>query len=173
MYPKVLYLWYLFLSLSSPRRLQRRGSSTRIAGATAASPPTGCLPPLTPQPARKVAVCTPWAGGWVTTTTSAAFEAAKEAVYLRRLQSELGEIAPTACIPLHEDSQACIKIATNPCLAERTKHFDIKYHWLRNQVQNKAVELKYISTHDQIADLLTKSLGPRQHAKLRTLMTGM
>ena len=104
----------------------------------------------------------------------AAFEAAKEAVYLRRLQSELGEIAPTACIPLHEDSQACIKIATNPCLAERTKHFDIKYHWLRNQVQNKAVELKYISTHDQIADLLTpKSLGPRQHAKLRTLMTGM
>ena len=90
----------------------------------------------------------------------AAFEAAKEAVYLRRLQSELGEIAPTACIPLHEDSQACIKIATNPCLAERTKHFDIKYHWLRNQVQGKAIELKYIPTHDQIADLLTKSLGP-------------
>ena len=81
-------------------------------------------------------------------------------------------------VPRHIDGRIAavrrIKIATNPCLAERTKHFDIKYHWLRNQVQNKAVELKYISTHDQIADLLTKSLGPpRQHAKLRTLMTGM
>ena len=100
-------------------------------------------------------------------------EAAKEAVYLRRLLSELGESTPTACVPLHEDSQACIKIATNPCLAERTKHFDIKYHWLRDKVKEKAVELRYISTHDQIADLLTKSLGPRQHAKLRTQMTGM
>ena len=33
--------------------------------------------------------------------------------------------------------------------------------------------LKYINTHDQLADLLTKSLGPKQHAKLKTLMTGL
>ena len=32
---------------------------------------------------------------------------------------------------------------------------DIKYHWLRDKVKEKAVELRYISTHDQIADLLT------------------
>ena len=103
----------------------------------------------------------------------AAFEATKEAIYLRRLMSELGQMKPADTVTLNEDSQACIKIATNPCLAERTKHFDIKYHWLRDKVKEKAVELRYISTHDQIADLLTKSLGPRQHAKLRTQMTGM
>ena len=102
----------------------------------------------------------------------AAFEAAKEAVYLRRLQSELGEIAPTACIPLHEDSQACIKIATNPCLAERTKHFDIKYHWLREKVKAKQVKLTYVNTNEQLADIFTKPLGAMQHHYLRGKLTG-
>ena len=86
--------------------------------------------------------------------------------------SELGQMKPTDTVTLNEDSQACIKIATNPCLAERTKHFDIKYHWLRDKVKSKDVELKYISTHDQVADILTKSLGDRQHTKLRSLLTG-
>ena len=87
--------------------------------------------------------------------------------------SELGQIPPKKCITLHEDSQACIKIATNPCLAERTKHFDIKYHWLREKVKNGDVKLQYISTHDQLADIFTKGLGERQHSKLRALLTGL
>ena len=103
----------------------------------------------------------------------AAFEATKEAVYLRRLLSELGEIDAAECITLNEDSQACIKIATNPCLAERTKHFDIKWHWLRAKVADGTVVLRYINTHEQVADILTKSLGPRQHEKLKYKMTGM
>ena len=36
----------------------------------------------------------------------------------------------------------------------------------------KDVELKYISTHDQVADILTKSLGKQQHTKLRSALTG-
>ena len=87
--------------------------------------------------------------------------------------SELGQISPNKRIPLYEDSQACIKIATNPCLAERTKHFDIKYHWLREKVKKNDIELKYIRTTEQIADILTKGLGERQHTKLRTLLTGL
>ena len=87
--------------------------------------------------------------------------------------SELGQIPSSKCITLYEDSQACIKIATNPCLAERTKHFDIKYHWLREKVKKNDVELKYIRTTEQVADILTKGLGERQHTKLRTLLTGL
>ena len=89
----------------------------------------------------------------------AAFEATKKALYIRRLMSELGQIPSSKCIALYEDSQACIKIATNPCLAERTKHFDIKYHWLREKVKKNDVELKYIRTTEQVADILTKGLG--------------
>ena len=51
-------------------------------------------------------------------------------------------------------------------------YFDVKYHWLREKVKAKDVELKYISTHDQVADILTKSLGERQHTKLRSALTG-
>ena len=43
---------------------------------------------------------------------------------------------------------------------------------MRRQVKAKDVELKYISTHDQVADILTKSLGERQHTKLRSALTG-
>jgi hypothetical protein len=73
---------------------------------------------------------------------------------------------------LHEDSQACIKIAENPCLAERTKHFDIKYHWLREQIKKMDVKLSYINTHDQLADIFTKPLGFIQHNLLKNRMTG-
>ena len=69
-------------------------------------------------------------------------------------------------------SQACIRIAGNPCLAERTKHFDVKYHWLREKVKANKVELRYISTHDQLADIFTKPLGVMQHNHLKGRLTG-
>ena len=102
----------------------------------------------------------------------AAFEAAKEALYLNRLGQDLGVLPPNYCVPLHDDSQACIKIASNPCLAERTKHFDIKYHWLREKVKDKQITLSYINTHEQLADILTKPLGAGQHHYLRGKLTG-
>ena len=63
-------------------------------------------------------------------------------------------------------------IAGNPCLAERTKHFDVKYHWLREKVKANKVELRYISTHDQLADIFTKPLGVMQHNYLKGRLTG-
>jgi hypothetical protein len=68
--------------------------------------------------------------------------------------------------------KACIKIAETPCLAERTKHFDIKYHWLRKQIKKMNVKLSYINTHDQLADIFTKPLGFIQHNLLKNRMTG-
>ena len=77
-----------------------------------------------------------------------------------------------ALVPLHDDSQACIRIAGNPCLAERTKHFDVKYHWLREKVKANKIELRYISTHEQLADIFTKPLGVMQHNYLKGRLTG-
>ena len=102
----------------------------------------------------------------------AAFEAAQEALSLASLGQDLGVLPPNYCVPLHDDSQACIKIASNPCLAERTKHFDIKYHWLREKVKDKQITLSYINTHEQLADILTKPLGAGQHHYLRGKLTG-
>ena len=118
-----------------------------------------------------------WIPRTVATSTAeaeyiAAFEAAKEAVYLTRLGQDLDVLPPDYCVPLHGDSQACIRIAGNPCLAERTKHFDVKYHWLREKVKANKVELRYVNTHEQLADIFTKPLGVMQHNYLKGRLTG-
>jgi hypothetical protein len=105
---------------------------------------------------------------YLTTSTAeaeyiATYEATKEAIYLKRIGIDLGILDEDYAVTLHEDSQACIKIAENPCLAERTKHFDIKYHWLREQIKKVDVKLSYINTYDQLADIFTKPLGFIQH----------
>ena len=84
----------------------------------------------------------------------------------------VGVLPNDHCVALHDDSQACIKIAGNPQLAERTKHFDIKYHWLREKEKAKQVKLTYVNTNEQLADIFTKPLGAMQHHYLRGKLTG-
>ena len=59
---------------------------------------------------------------------------------------------------LHEDNQACFAISKNPERHARTKHIEVKYHFIRDLVENKLVELRYYKTADQVADIFTKLL---------------
>jgi hypothetical protein len=59
---------------------------------------------------------------------------------------------------LHEDNQACIAISKNPERHARTKHIEVKYHFIRDLVENGVVKLEYCNTVNQIADVLTKPL---------------
>jgi hypothetical protein len=90
--------------------------------------------------------------------------AAKEAVWLRRLLGELGQDThlPTA---LHIDNQSAIAIARNPEFHDRTKHIDVRYHFLRHKVEAEEIELPYVPTEDQIADVLTKGLVREKHER--------
>ena len=47
--------------------------------------------------------------------------------------------------------------------SQRPAHFDVKYHWLREKVKANKVELRYVNTHEQLADIFTKPLGVMQH----------
>ena len=49
----------------------------------------------------------------------------------------------------------------------KSKHIDMKYHYLRDMVQRKIVKLQYIATSEQVADILTKPLPLRQCVQLR------
>ena len=60
---------------------------------------------------------------------------------------------------LHEDNQACIAIAKNPERHARTKHIEVKYHFIRDLVENGSVKLTYCNTVNQTADMFTKPLA--------------
>ena len=65
-------------------------------------------------------------------------------------------IADTFSIPIAEDNQSCIAYASNRLLNARSKHIDIRHHFIREHVRSKLVKLTYIDTKDQLADILTK-----------------
>ncbi|CAN1248499.1 Retrovirus-related Pol polyprotein from transposon TNT 1-94 [Linum perenne] len=69
--------------------------------------------------------------------------------------------------PLLCDNTSAINMSKNPIHHSRTKHIDIKYHFLRDLVLQNVIDIKFISTHDQLADLFTKPLKSDQFIRLR------
>ncbi|KAI3669642.1 hypothetical protein L6452_40952 [Arctium lappa] len=61
-------------------------------------------------------------------------------------------------IPIYCDSTSAIAIANNPVLHSKTKHIDIRYHFIRDHVMNGDIELHFIPTDFQLADIFTKPL---------------
>nr|GEZ63955.1 retrovirus-related Pol polyprotein from transposon TNT 1-94 [Tanacetum cinerariifolium] len=61
-------------------------------------------------------------------------------------------------IPMYCDSKAAIDISYNPVQHSRTKHIDVRYHFIKEQVEKGIVELLFVGTEYQLVDLFTKSL---------------
>ena len=59
---------------------------------------------------------------------------------------------------IHCDNQSCIKLSMNLVFHDRSKHIEIPYHYVRDMVERRAIQLEYINTSDQITDILTKAL---------------
>jgi hypothetical protein len=77
----------------------------------------------------------------------AASDASKEAVWLRKLVFGLfGDKLETTVV--HCDNQSCIKLTENPIFHDRSKHIDMRYHYIRDLVQRKTVKLQYIATSE-------------------------
>lgn len=94
-----------------------------------------------------------------TSTTDAEYvavhDAGKEIVWIRRLLKEIGcnQNEPTT---LFCDSAAAEKLIANPILHRRTKHIDVKFHYIRELVKSGIIEIKHISSSRQLADIFTK-----------------
>ncbi|CAI7897058.1 unnamed protein product [Closterium sp. NIES-54] len=84
-------------------------------------------------------------------------QGAMEAIWLRRLLAELGHPQPNPT-PLFCDNQAAISLSHNAVLHGRTKHIEVKHHFIREAVEKGEIKLTYVSTKAQPADFFTKPL---------------
>ena len=82
--------------------------------------------------------------------------AAQELMWLRSFLKDLGYEQKTNI--LNEDNQGAIALSKNPDNHSRTKHIDVRYHYIRDLVEKKKVEVNYCPTNNNLADLMTKGL---------------
>ena len=111
-------------------------------------------------------------------TTQAEFvalaETAKQAIWLRSILRSLSFLSPDSPIQsatiILGDNEASIQLAMNPIAHSRAKHIDIKWFFLRDEVKAGTLSLRRVPTDDNLADILTKSLGPQKHLKFTRAM---
>uniref|UniRef100_A0AAV1UQR4 Uncharacterized protein n=1 Tax=Peronospora matthiolae TaxID=2874970 RepID=A0AAV1UQR4_9STRA len=95
-------------------------------------------------------------------------EVTQEATWLKTFMSKLGEEAGDDALTIYEDNQGAIALAKNPEFHKRTKHIDIRYHFVREKVEKNQVVLQYYPTQDMLADIMTKAIAAPQFTILRT-----
>ena len=86
-------------------------------------------------------------------------EMVKEVVWLRPILTALNAIDGDLPTTIFQDNQSTMSVATNQNHSRRTKHFQLKYHWVGELIAEEEIVLEYCNTHDMVADGLTKTLG--------------
>jgi len=87
----------------------------------------------------------------------------QEAMFLMKLVTFMCEIRNAdECVKIGVDNQGAIALARNPINQQRSKHIDVRYHFLRNAVANGVVELHYVPSSENVADVLTKPVTGRR-----------
>lgn len=66
------------------------------------------------------------------------------------------------------DNQSAIKLIRNPEFHKRSKHVDIRYHFIREKYMSQDIDLEFVPSKDQLADILTKILSKELFHNLRT-----
>jgi len=99
-------------------------------------------------------------------------EGAKLVAWARQLLSELGYPQPGPTV-VYEDNQATIKMVNNGNDKGRTKHIDVRFHYIREMIEQGQIKMEYKRTEDMIADILTKASEKSVFDKLRPALLGL
>ena len=89
-----------------------------------------------------------------------------QAVWMSRLIGELMSDEMTK-VKLLVDNQSAITLSKNPIHHNRTKHIDTRYHFVRECVEDKKIEIAFFWMEDQLADIFTKALGRQKFQEMR------
>lgn len=97
----------------------------------------------------------------------AACEAVKGLVWINRLVKEINNDIEYDQPTVYVDNQSTIRLVKNPEFHKRTKHIDVRYHFIREKFEENLFKLQFIGTEEQYADILTKPLPKDRFEKLR------
>ncbi|MCO5592024.1 hypothetical protein L7F22_046018 [Adiantum nelumboides] len=95
--------------------------------------------------------------------------AACEVAWLEMLLQDL-EIQVQDPVVIYCDNLSSIQLARNPVFHAHTKHIEVHYHFIRERVLDDGIDLAYISTEDQAANLFTKALGAEKLRRFRGML---
>ncbi|SOV08162.1 uncharacterized protein UDID_17307 [Ustilago sp. UG-2017a] len=96
----------------------------------------------------------------------AATEATREVLFLKQLLHSIGIATGTPTV--YSDNTGCIQVSKDPAQHWKLKHIDTKYHFVRNNVQEGRVQIKYVDTTRNLADVLTKPIGRQAMQQARS-----
>jgi len=88
----------------------------------------------------------------------------KEAAYDQKIISEMG-YKTASTLMIYSDNQGAQCLAKNAIFHARSKHIDIKYHYIRDLYKKNIIDIEYVATEDIISDVLTKNLSKVKHIK--------
>nr|GEU96520.1 retrovirus-related Pol polyprotein from transposon TNT 1-94 [Tanacetum cinerariifolium] len=100
----------------------------------------------------------------------ASMEACKELLWLKRFLQELGFKQQRYAVLC--DNQSAIQLAKNSMFYKRTKHIDVRYHCIRDAIEDGMFELNKVHTDDNASDMLTKAVA-REKLKICCSFAGM
>jgi KUP system potassium uptake protein len=87
-----------------------------------------------------------------------AAHATKEGLHLWELMGEIFNAPITETTTIWEGNQSAIAYSQNALVSEKTKHIGMKWHFLKNHVEQGTIKLRYLPTDQMVADMFTKPL---------------
>ena len=91
------------------------------------------------------------------------------AIWLQNLLKEIG-LPQKELTKFFVDNKSAIDLAKNPVFHDRSKHIDTRYHYIKECITRKDMQLEYVKSYDQVVDIFTKPLKQEDFPKLRSLI---
>ncbi|PHT33983.1 hypothetical protein CQW23_25783 [Capsicum baccatum] len=95
-------------------------------------------------------------------------EHACQCIWLRRILADLNQKQEKE-MEIYCDNKSTIAMTKNPAFHRRTKHIDIRFHFIRELVEKEEIMMKFWNTNEQVADIFTKALPYKKHVYFKSL----
>ncbi|KAJ1034051.1 hypothetical protein NDA18_000923 [Ustilago nuda] len=96
------------------------------------------------------------------------YQAAQRVLRYLKSTKEVGLVYRARTLTVYLDNTGCIQVSKDPAQHWKLKHIDTKYHFVCNNVQEGKVQIKYVDTTRNLADILTKPIGRQAMQQARS-----